>query len=323
MENKWNSLLQLTEKMPSGFYNKIFEEKWPSEVGGVTLALLNILLFVYSGPIGATNAVIAEWGRWVYKTASMDLQSPVSFLRTSRLFAQSILYIGLMAGVFLSALLAKQFSLKREKVGGYIQGFVGGALMGIGCFIAGWCILGGVYSDIMGLSLDGFVMMSGLLAGAYIGGKFVMWQINRQAEKLFSTDSLLKTGPGTDVVNKDYRHMQPKIAVVGAVLVLTVVSVDVVIGTEFPAAAFLSGMLFGVIFQRSAFCFAAAFREIFVTRTTRMMRSLIISLAVGVAGFTVIMAIGLKPLNSYVFQTSLRPLLGGAILGFGMTITGG
>lgn len=311
--------------MNSKYYKKIFEEKWPSEVGGIILALLNTAMFIYSGPIATTTAVIADWGRWTYNTAFMNLQSPVHFLQTSRYFPQHILYIGLMAGVFLSALLAKQFSLKKEETGGYIQGFIGGALMGIGSFLAGACILGGLYSSIMMLSLSGFVMMAGLLTGAYIGGKFMMWQIDRQAEKLFSpASSQTIPAPINYIFKKDYRHIQPKIAIAGILLILIIISIDILIGTEFPAAAFVSGILFGIVFQRSAFCFAAAFREIFLTRTTRMMRSLVISMVVGVIGFTIIMMAGIKPIiTPYVFETGLRSLIGGIIFGFGMTITGG
>ncbi|MBI5097654.1 MAG: YeeE/YedE family protein [Nitrospirae bacterium] len=310
--------------MFSIFYKKIFEEKWPSELGGVLLALLNTLLFLHSGPIAATNAVIADWGRWIYNVALLNLQSPVYFLQTSRYFPQSIMYIGLMLGVFLSALLAKQFSIKRDKTGGYIQGFIGGALMGIGSFLAGACILGGLFSDIMGLSLSGFVMMAGLLAGAYIGGIFVMWQINRQAEKLFNPDHCeVKTASKDYIVKKDYRGIQPKIAITVALLLLAIISIDKLTGTGFPSAALLSGILFGIIFQRSAFCFVAAFREIFLTGTTRMMRSLIISLLIGAAGFSIIMAAGLRPTEVYIFHTSGRLLLGSVIFGFGMTITGG
>ncbi len=318
------SLQENRSMMLSILYKKIFEEKWPSELGGVLLALLNILLFLHSGPIATTNAVIADWGRWIYNVALLNLQSPVHFLQTSRYFPQSIMYIGLMLGVFLSALFAKQFSLKREKIGGYIQGFIGGALMGIGSFLAGACILGGLFSDIMGLSLSGFVMMAGLLTGAYIGGKFVMWQINRQADNLFRPDSRQITTASKDpVVKKNWRGIQPKIAIVGALLMLAIVSVDKLTGTGFPSAALLSGILFGIVFQRSAFCFAAAFREIFITKTTRMMRSLTISLIIGAAGFSIIMAAGLRPAEVYVFHTSGRFLFGSLIFGFGMTITGG
>lgn len=310
--------------MFSKYYKKIFEEKWPSELGAVLLALLNTFLFLYSGPIAATNAVIADWGSWIYNIASLNLQSPVHFLQTSRYFPQSIMYIGLMLGVFLSALFARQFSLRREKIGGYIQGFIGGALMGIGSFLAGACILGGLFSGIMGLSLSGFVMMAGLLAGAYIGAKFVMWQINRQADKLLNSGHCeIKTVSKNHLAQKDYRGIQPKIALALTLLILAVISIDKLFGMGFPSAALLSGILFGIIFQRSAFCFVSAFREIFITKTTRMMKSLIISLMIGAAGFAIIMAAGLKPAETYIFHTSGRILLGSLIFGFGMTIAGG
>ncbi len=309
--------------MSSTVYKKIFEEKWPSELGGVMLALLNILLFWYSGPLSTTTAVIADWARW-FKGTFLNVLSPEQIVPASRYYPHSMLYIGLMAGVFVSALLAKQFSLKREGIGGYTQGFIGGALMGIGSFLAGSCILGGLYSGIMMLSLNGFVMMSGLLAGALIGGKFVMWQINRKAEQCIDPASChIQTASTKDTGKRGLRHLQPKIAIAGILILVVIVSRDVFKGTNFPTAAFLSGIGAGVIIQRSAFCFAGAFREIFVTKTTRMMRSLIISLVIGVAGFTLIKMAGLKPSEPYVFHTSWRILIGSAIFGVGMTIAGG
>ena len=310
--------------MPSTVYKKIFVDKWPSEVGGVLLALLNIMMFIYAGPIGATTAVIAEWGKWTYKITSLHMLIPWQVLPSSKYFPQSILYIGLMSGVFLSALVAGQFSLKREDARGYVQGFIGGALMGVGSFLSGACILGGMYSDIMSLSLNGFVMMGGLLAGAFLGGKFMMWQINRNADAMFSPECC-EAGPSKkeDADKKDYRQVQRGIAMFGVVLIGAVIIVDILAGTEFPGTAFISGVLFGIVIQRSAFCFAAAFREIFMTRTTRMMRSLLLSLIIGAVGFSLIKMTGLKPSSAYVFHTASRVLIGGLIFGFGMTITGG
>ncbi|KPK02252.1 MAG: hypothetical protein AMK71_02950 [Nitrospira bacterium SG8_35_4] len=310
--------------MHSRFYTKIFVDKWPSEAGGILLALLNTVLFLYSGPIAATNAVIAEWGRWFYKITSLHMLIPWHVLPVSKYFPESMLYVGLMSGVLLSVLFAGRFSLKREEKGGYVQGFIGGALMGTGSFLAGACILGGMYSDIMSLSLNGFVMMAGLLGGAFIGGKFMMWQISRKAAELFSIDCCgTEPVPKRDGIRENRRHLQPRIAAAGAIILFTVISLDLLVDSGFPVAAFVAGILAGVIIQRSAFCFAAAFREIFMTRTTRMMKSLVLSLLIGVTGFTLIKVAGLKPSESYFFHTSWRVLAGGVIFGFGMTIAGG
>jgi len=306
----------------SVFYKKVFEEKWSSTTGGLLLAILNTFLFLYSGPIGATNAVISTWGRWVYNAVLIKPESPLGFLQRSGYLPQCMIYIGLMLGVFLSALAARQFSIRKEGISGYIQGFAGGALMGIGSFLAGGCLLGGFYSGIMGLSLNGFVMMMGLLVGAYLGGRFVIWQINRQTDDLFipHPEKEGKKHP----VKRNRRDIQPWIAIMGWLIVLGIISLDRFIGGGFPSAAFLSGILFGVVFQRSGFCFVAAFRELFVTKTTRMMRSLTISLIVGVTGFSLIMVTGLKPpIEDYIFHTNTGILVGGLIFGFGMTITGG
>ncbi len=89
-----------------------------------------------------------------------------------------------MFGALISAPFSKQFKIRKDSVTGYLMGFAGGALMGIGSFLVGACIFGGFYSSIMSLSLSGFYMMAGLLLGAYLGGRLMIWQAYKEAEKL-------------------------------------------------------------------------------------------------------------------------------------------
>jgi len=308
--------------MHSKLYKKIFEDKWPSEIGGVLLAFLNILMILHSRPIGGFNAVLDAWGRWIYKITWLNIQTPIKLVQPPIFGERYILVIGFVLGVFFSALLAKQFRIRRDNIGGYTLGFIGGALMGIGSSIAGGCNLGGFYSSVMALSLNGFIMMLGLIIGAYIGGRFMVWQINRQAERLFELDVCHKEKPSEDT-KKDYKHRQPKIAAAVALLIISISSLFIFGGKSSLGIMILFGAAFGIVFQRSAFCITAAFREIFITKSTRMMRSLLISLIIGVIGFSIIKASGYRPMDMFVFQAGLSNLIGGIIFGFGMTITGG
>lgn len=308
--------------MHSKFYKKIFEDKWPSEVGGVVLAFLNILMILHSRPIGGFNAVLDAWGRWIYKVTWLNIQTPVKLIQPPIFGERYILVIGFVLGVFFSALLAKQFRIRSDNIGGYMQGFIGGALMGIGSSLAGGCNLGGFYSSIMALSLNGFIMMLGLMLGAYIGGRFMVWQINRQAERLFDLDVCHKEKPSEDT-EKGYKHRQPKIAAIVALLVISISFLFILGERSSLGIVMLFGAAFGMVFQRSAFCIAGAFREIFITKSTRMMRSLLISLILGIAGFAIIKASGYRPIDMFVFHVGLFNLVGGVIFGFGMTIAGG
>lgn len=147
-------------------------------------------------PLGGIYPAIADWGIWIYRLAGLNITPPWGTLTPPHLSIISILNFGLIFGTLISALLSRQFKLRKDSTAGYIQGFAGGALMGIGSFLVGACIFGGFYSSIMSLSLSGFYMMTGLLTGAFFGGKLMIWQAFREADKMEFTELVdLKTVP--------------------------------------------------------------------------------------------------------------------------------
>jgi hypothetical protein len=56
------------------------------------------------------------------------------------------------------------------------------------------------------------------------------------------------------------------------------------------AVFWLFGLAFGFVLQRSRFCFASAFRDLFLLGDARVMKGIIAGLAVATAGFAVLMA---------------------------------
>jgi uncharacterized membrane protein YedE/YeeE len=222
-------------------------------------------------------------------------------------------------GVLSAALLSRQFKIRKDTVAGYIQGFVGGALMGIGSFIVGACILGGFYSSVMALSLSGFYMMIGLVLGGYAGGKLMVWQGRKKAEKMLLD---FKAVP-MDTNKKEYKSFQPKIGVLVTFLLLIVSSIYFLNGMNLFGGIILFGAMFGIVFQRSAFCLTGAFREIFTTKSNGMIRNVILSLMIGVIGFSIIKANGFREASMFVLPAGWHSFVGGTIFGFGMVITGG
>ena len=92
----------------------------------------------------------------------------------------------------------------------------------------------------------------------------------------------------------------------------------------------VAGVAFGVICQRSRFCFVAGFRDLFLMRQGRMMRGIIAGLAVATAGFAMIMATvipnpgsGVLPSDAHILPVGLATVLGGLLFGFGMVLCGG
>ena len=92
----------------------------------------------------------------------------------------------------------------------------------------------------------------------------------------------------------------------------------------------ITGVAFGAICQRSRFCFVAGFRDLFLMKQGRMMRGIIAGLAIGTAGFAMIMAtvlpnpgIGTLPSDAHILPLGIATVLGGLMFGFGMVLSGG
>lgn len=82
------------------------------------------------------------------------------------------------------------------------------------------------------------------------------------------------------------------------------------------------GALFGIIFQRSRLCFAAAFRDILVSRNGTMMKWILLSIGLGTLAFAVLKSQGYQP-DHFVLPAGLHTVVGGFIFGIGMAIAGG
>lgn len=90
------------------------------------------------------------------------------------------------------------------------------------------------------------------------------------------------------------------------------------------------GLAFGFVLQRSRFCFASAFRDIFLLRHGRAMRAVLMGLAVATAGFGVLMmrqvpnpALGFLPPSANVLPIGWHLVVGGLLFGVGMVVAGG
>ena len=96
------------------------------------------------------------------------------------------------------------------------------------------------------------------------------------------------------------------------------------------AVFWLFGLAFGFVLQRSRFCFASAFRDLFLLGDARVMKGILAGLAVATVGFTVLMArmvpdtgFGSLPPGASVLPLGLHTPLGGVLFGIGMVLAGG
>ncbi len=90
------------------------------------------------------------------------------------------------------------------------------------------------------------------------------------------------------------------------------------------------GLAVGFVMQRSRFCFTAAFRDLFMVKSGRNMKGVIIGMAIATMGFGLIMAnllpnpaLGVVAPEAHVNPVGLHLLLGGILFGIGMVAAGG
>lgn len=116
-----------------------------------------------------------------------------------------------------------------------------------------------------------------------------------------------------------------------AVLAVTLVIGWVMSRTDGTAAAIwvLAGV-FGFTLQRSRFCFASAFRDLFLFGSGHNMKGIMAGMAVTTLGFAAIMhwivpnpGSGVLPSEAHVLPVGLSVVVGGVMFGVGMVIAGG
>lgn len=99
-----------------------------------------------------------------------------------------------------------------------------------------------------------------------------------------------------------------------------------------PAAAVfgLFGLAFGFVLQRSRFCFASAFRDLWLLQDGRMMRAVLLGMAIATLGFALVeynlvpnLATGQFPVGSALSPLGPHLMIAGVIFGIGMVIAGG
>lgn len=90
------------------------------------------------------------------------------------------------------------------------------------------------------------------------------------------------------------------------------------------------GLAFGFALQRGRFCFASAFRDLFLLGHGRTMKGVLLGLAVTSVGFGVIMArqvpvtdLGFAPPSAIILPVGVHTGLGGLLFGAGMVLAGG
>ena len=297
-------------------YAKLFGEQWPAWVGGILFGILSVALFAWEKPWSVADGV-RNWGDWLLNAADIS----DTFIIDPHLYSTSVLNLGIIGGAFAAALLARQFRVRGAPPWELLKGVVGGCLMGIGATLSFGCNIGGFFSATSALSLSGPAMMLGLMLGAIVGLKLLVWEVSY----LELPDWLSRTGRADSTgSSQTWRRLQPLAGV--AILAIGVALALVYDGLDYTTRAGLLGfgLLIGIIMQRTRFCFVRAFREPFMTGHADATRAVAIAVVISTLGFTYLKWADFKDWEVFVRDSFwLGSLLGGFIFGIGMSFAGG
>jgi len=292
-------------------YGDIFVKAWPAWFAGFGVGAISTLMFVYARP-WTVDAGVRLWGSWLLAILGVRLTGE---LASPLLDSTSILNMGLLGGAFVGALLSKEFAIRIPRREGAMRGLGGGLLMGVGAAVTPGCNIGGFFTPFIAMSASGIGMMIGLIVGSYAGAKVLLWEVKRMRTDGGSTKRARPLGLNPS--------LQPLIAMGFVLLVIAAVMQYQGIGYPSLGGLLLLSALLGLFLQRSKFCFASAFRELFVTGDGSFARASIVALLVGLIGFATVISAGVRPWALAANPTGLHTLLGGIIFGFGMVIAGG
>ncbi len=307
-------------------YDSLFAKSWPMWVGGVLLAVLNILLFVVKYPWGASGGYLNIGQNFLgaFGWESMSTSTPVS------MHTVAILNIMVVVGSMTASLFSGEFGIKIAPKGELFKGFLGGALMAVGSMVGVGCTTGGFFSALPALSGGALFLALGFLIGTYIALKYIIWEM----EVL----PFMSTGKSYTFLAGNSKHgaWQKWLAWLVIIAVLYVAgnyNYEGSSGMKVLGWHIIIGLLLGLILQRSRFCIVRAFREPFMTGEATAPVAVIISILVILTGYTVLKYFGV----GNAAETSVRAiemkavyasfwakaLIGGFIFGLGMTIAGG
>ena len=314
-----------TENAPAwlaGFktdYEAIFVEQWSPYLGSV-LVVLVIAGLMISGLFWGVFGGLRLWGDWFNNAIGLGpLLGLPQTLEGPLLERISLMDITLLLGAFCAALLSRQFGISRPPKLEYIWGALGGCFMGLGATLAGGCTTGGFFTPALFSSPAAWAMWAGLLLGAAIGLKLLLWTLEHIQWGM--------QAPPTLSMPAGLVSIYPWVGLVVVLAVLAWAANWYYSGNEKLVArgiVILLGFAIGFIMQRSRLCFARAFREPFMTAEGEMTKAVMLGLALGIPIAALLFQH--KMIDPYIAippRFWLGSLSGGVVFGIGMVFAGG
>lgn len=307
-------------------FDSIFGKSWPMWVGGILLALMNILLFVIKYPWGSSSGY-TNIGQNLFQligVSSLGTKVPIS------LHAVALLNIFVVMGAFVSSLLSKEFGIRISPVGELVKGFLGGALMAIGATVGAGCTTGGFFTGLAALSGGALTLAAGFMIGTFLALRYLLWEMEALPNISMGKSFTFLSGTGKKT---GWQRWLGWILIIAVFFLVSIYTRNASGAVKVIGWHIMFGLLLGMILQRSRYCIVRAFREPFMTGEATAPIAVLLSIVIAMVGFTVIKYFGVGNAGEFAVRAIemkavyanflLRALIGGIIFGLGMTIAGG
>jgi len=298
-------------------YKSVFVDEW-SPYFGATLVVIIMAVLMGSGLFWGVFGGVKLWGDYFNNLIGLGpLLGVKSELDSPLMHRISLMDITLVLGAYAAAMLSQQFRISRPPNLEYVWGALGGTLMGIGATFAGGCTTGGFFIPLTFSSPSGWMMWVGLLIGAVIGLKLLLWTM----------ENVTWGTKAPEIKPQRFKGAFPWIgALVIAGILIWAVSwwgSDNKMEVQ-RAILILAGFGIGFVLHRSRFCFSRVFREPFMTGEGEMTKAMIFALALGApVGAVLIANEAIDPYLAVPTRFWIGSLVGGLVFGIGMIFAGG
>ena len=294
---------------------------------GPVFALLGVLSAVYFAITGTVWAVTGEFtrlGGHIVEGFGADVHAWQYYQEVTTLDGSPIdrtdgwIVIAMLAGSLVAALYSGDFRLRLpQQKRRFAQALAGGIIAGFGARLAYGCNLAAMFTGIPQFSLHAWIFTAATVLGTLAGVKLIKqrwWRGPTRPVPVF----LGAPGPAGGSSIKRATHRS-----IASVVMLGLVAAAlayVTTGRGMLSVAIVFGTVFGVLIQRGQICFTAAFRDLWVTRKTKLNDALIIGLAGAVIATWLVLQIGgMDPLTK---PAGIGTVIGGVLFGLGIIMAG-
>ena len=300
-------------------FKQVLVEPWSPYIGAILMVLV-VLGLMMAGLFWGIFGGMKLFGDWFNNLIGLGpLLGIKPDLDTPLMHRMALMNMTLVLGAFVAAMISRQFGIHRPPPLEYVWAALGGVAMGLGATLAGGCTTGGFFTPLVHASPAGWAMWLGLLVGAALGLKALLWTLENVEWGMKPPRLLPFPSP--------ILRIMPWLALLllAGLLLWTVNWYDSP-DEKLQARAILipAGFALGFIMHRSRLCFARAFREPFMTAETEMTKAIIVALAVAMPLAALLFAA--KVIDPYLGIPPtfwIGSLAGGLIFGIGMVFAGG